>query len=66
VWSVLGLGFAGFAILEYHREAAALLVSLSLVALLAGVTVTDPEIVYRGMGVLFAAAMALLARRMKP
>lgn len=66
VWVVLGLGFAGFALLEHHSEAALVMAGLSGVALLAGVTVSDPEVVYRGLGVLFAVGVGWIAWRIKP
>lgn len=39
---------------------------LAGVALLAGVTVSDPEVVYRGLGVLFAVGIGWIAWRIKP
>lgn len=66
VWMVLGLGFAGFALLEHHRKGAAALTIASLLALLVGVTIPDPGVVYRLLGGLFAAVTAWLAWRMRP
>lgn len=61
VWIVLGLGFAGFALIEHHRMTAAALAGLSLLSLLAGAAIPDPELVYRLLGAVFAVATVWLA-----
>lgn len=66
VWVVLGIGFAGFALLEHHREGATALVLASMFAVLVGVTIPDPAVVYRLLGAVFAALTGWLAWRMRP
>lgn len=65
VWVVLGLGFAGFALLEHHLDAALVMAGLSAVAVLSGLTISDPEVVYRGLGVLFAVGIGWIAWRIR-
>lgn len=65
VWVVMGIGFAGFALLEHHREGAAALVLVSMIAVLVGVTIPDPEVVYRLLGLVYAAVTGWLAWRMR-
>ena len=65
-WIVLGFGFAGFAILDRHPEAATAMGALGVVAVLAGINIPEPELVYRGRGALFAATTGWIAWRMRP
>lgn len=65
VWVVLGLGFAGFCLLERAPEAAGVLLGYAIVAVAAGVVVSDTFALYPLLALAFALTLAGIAWRLR-